>query len=56
MILLDTNIISETMLPDGDPSVLRWLNAQAPGTLHLSQLRVMPQFENPENETDGVVI
>ncbi len=40
MILLDTNIISETMRPNGDPAVLAWLDAQAVETLYLSTITV----------------
>jgi predicted nucleic acid-binding protein len=38
VILLDTNIISQVMVPGGDPSVLRWLNTQTVGTLYLSTI------------------
>ncbi len=38
MILLDTNIISEAMRPNGDPAVLAWLDAQAVETLYLSTI------------------
>jgi predicted nucleic acid-binding protein len=36
MILLDTNVISETMRPNPDPAVIGWLDAQAPDTLFVS--------------------
>jgi toxin FitB len=38
LILLDTNIISEAMRPQGDPAVLAWLDAQAVETLYLSTI------------------
>ena len=38
MILLDTNIISEALKPNGDPAVLAWLDAQSVETLHLSTI------------------
>jgi predicted nucleic acid-binding protein len=38
--LLDTNIVSEVMLPDGDPAILRWLNAQSIETLYLSTITI----------------
>ena len=38
MILLDTNIISESLRPRGDPAVLAWLDAQAIETLYLSTI------------------
>jgi predicted nucleic acid-binding protein len=36
MILLDTNVISESLKPHGDPAALDWINAQAIETLYLS--------------------
>lgn len=38
MILLDTNVLSEAMKPNGDPSVLAWIDAQAVETLYLSTI------------------
>ena len=38
MILLDTNVVSETMKPQPDRSVLNWLNAQAAQTLYVSSV------------------
>lgn len=38
MILLDTNVISEAMKPEPDPSVRNWLDAQAAETLYLSSV------------------
>jgi toxin FitB len=38
MILLDTNVISEPLKPDGDNAVLEWLDAQAIETLYLSTI------------------
>ncbi|MBV9511604.1 MAG: PIN domain-containing protein [Caulobacteraceae bacterium] len=35
MILLDTNIISEALRPNGDPAVRAWLDDQAIETLYL---------------------
>jgi len=40
MILLDTNVVSEAMKPEPDPSVLAWLDAQAAETLFLSSITV----------------
>jgi hypothetical protein len=36
MILVDTNVVSETMRLSPDPKVVAWLDAQASETLHLS--------------------
>jgi toxin FitB len=33
MIILDTNVLSELMKPNGDPVVLKWLNRQAEGLI-----------------------
>ncbi len=36
MIILDTNVVSEPMKPEGDPIVLAWLDRQSPETLFVS--------------------
>lgn len=38
MILLDTNVVSETMRPHPEPSVIAWLDAQAAETLYMSSI------------------
>ena len=40
MILLDTNVLSETIKPDAAPAVRQWLNQQAIETLYLSSISV----------------
>lgn len=40
MIVLDTNIVSETLKPRPDSSVLAWLDAQLAETLYLSSVTV----------------
>jgi len=40
MILLDTNVVSETMKPTPSPQVIAWLDRQAPATLYLSTITV----------------
>lgn len=40
MILLDTNVVSESIKPEPDPSVLAWLDVQAAETLFLSSITV----------------
>lgn len=40
MIVLDTNVVSEAMKPDPDPTVRDWLDAQAAETLYLSSVTV----------------
>ncbi len=40
MILLDTNIISEAMKPQPEPTVQAWLDAQTAETLYLSSVTV----------------
>ncbi|MBB6252602.1 type II toxin-antitoxin system VapC family toxin [Nitrospirillum iridis] len=38
MIVLDTNVVSEAMKPDPNPTVRAWLNNQAAETLYLSSV------------------
>lgn len=38
MIVLDTNIVSEAMKPEPDPTVRAWLNHQATETLYLTSV------------------
>jgi predicted nucleic acid-binding protein len=38
MIILDTNVVSEPLKPNPDQTVLRWLDAQEPQTLHLTSV------------------
>ena len=38
MIVLDTNVVSEAMKPEPNPSVRAWLNAQVAQTLYLSSV------------------
>ena len=40
MILLDTNVVSEAMKPDPDPTVRDWLDEQAADTLYISSVTV----------------
>ncbi len=40
MILLDTNVVFETMKPEPDPAVRNWLDEQAAETLYLSSLSI----------------
>ena len=41
MILLDTNVVSETMRNDTEPAVRAWLNAQDAQTLYLSAISLV---------------
>ena len=38
MIILDTNVVSEPMKPNGNPSVLAWLDQQVADTLYLTAI------------------
>ena len=38
MILLDTNVVSEPLKPNGEPAVLAWIDAQTVETLYLSAM------------------
>jgi len=40
MILLDTNVISESMKPEPNPAVRNWLDEQAAETLYLSSVTI----------------
>ncbi|OAM43421.1 type II toxin-antitoxin system VapC family toxin [Eikenella halliae] len=40
MILVDTNVISETLRQQPDPAVVRWMDAQSIETLYLSAVTV----------------
>jgi len=40
MILLDTNVVSEAMKPEPDPSVRNWLDEQAAETLYLCSVTI----------------
>jgi hypothetical protein len=40
MILLDTNVVSEAIKPEPNPSLLAWLDAQEAETLFLSSITV----------------
>ena len=40
MIVLDTNVVSEAIKPEPNPSVLAWLDAQAAETLFISSITV----------------
>lgn len=40
MILLDTNVVSEALKPEPNPSVRAWLDAQAAETLFLSSVTI----------------
>jgi predicted nucleic acid-binding protein len=40
MIVLDTNVVSETLKPQPDAAVLEWLDSQLAETLHISSVTV----------------
>jgi len=40
MIVLDTNVVSEPLRPQPEPSVLHWLDAQEPQTLYLTTVNL----------------
>jgi predicted nucleic acid-binding protein len=40
MVLLDTNVISEIMLPAPDPRVLRWLDQQPPQSIWITTVNL----------------
>ena len=40
MIVLDTNVVSETMKPEPAPAVLKWMNDQVAETVYISSVTV----------------
>lgn len=53
MILVDTNVVSETMRANPDPRVTDWLDAQAFETLHLSTISLAELLFGIEALPDG---
>jgi len=57
MILLDTNVVSEPLKREPNPTVMKWLDAQEPATLYITTIslaelldgvEVLPQGRRPE--------
>jgi predicted nucleic acid-binding protein len=40
MIIVDTNVLSEPMRPDGNPAIAAWLDRQATNTLYLTTVNL----------------
>lgn len=53
MILLDTNVVSETMKPAPNPMVQRWLDEQAAETLYLSSVTIAEAMFGIRTIPDG---
>lgn len=53
MIVVDTNVISESIRTDPDPSVRAWLNRQVPSTLYVSTVTVAELLTGVEMLADG---
>jgi predicted nucleic acid-binding protein len=53
MIVLDTNVVSEPMKPDGNPIVRAWLDRQVAGTLHLTSTSLAELLAGIEILPDG---
>lgn len=53
MILLDTNVVSETMKPAPSPIVQRWLDEQAAETLYLSSVTIAEAMFGIRTMPDG---
>lgn len=53
MIVLDTNVVSQLVHPQGAPIVLRWLDRQAPSNLCLTAISVMEIRAGLEALADG---
>lgn len=53
MIVLDTNVVSEPMKPNGNPAVLAWLDRQAAETLYLTATSLSELLVGIEILPDG---
>lgn len=53
MILIDTDIISETMRPRPDKRVVEWLNERETVTLHVSTITIAEIEYGIENLSSG---
>lgn len=53
MIILDTNVVSEPMKPNGDPSVRAWLDSQVAETLYLTATSLSELLVGIEILPDG---
>ena len=53
MIVLDTNVVSEPMKPNGDPAVQTWLDRQAAETLYLTATSLSELLVGIEILPDG---
>jgi toxin FitB len=53
MIVLDTNVVSEPLKPNPDPTLLDWLNRQSPGTLYLTTVNLAELLAGIERLAPG---
>jgi len=53
VIILDTNILSELMRPDGSPAVVEWLDAQPAADLAVTAITVAEVFHGVRRLADG---
>ncbi len=53
MIILDTNVVSEPLKPDGDPGVQVWLDEQIAETLYITSISVAELLLGIELLPDG---
>ena len=53
MIILDTNVVSETMRPRPDESALRWLDSQLQTDLYVTSISISEIFFGLECMADG---
>ena len=53
MIILDTNVVSEPMKPNGEPNVLAWLDNQVADTLFLTSISLAELLAGIEIMPDG---
>ena len=53
MIILDTNVVSEPMKPDGDPGVQDWLDEQLAETLYITSISISELLLGVELRPEG---
>jgi len=53
VIILDTNVVSEPMKPDGDPGVQSWLDEQIAETLYITSISISELLLGVELLPDG---
>jgi len=53
MIILDTNVVSELMKPDPDPSLERWMDSLHPDDMYVSTITIAEMLTGVLRLSDG---